>query len=218
MEDRPWTFDPVYPEVYPTMSPKVIVVGADPNEGGRRPCRRDMGAWFRTASPTTAYWGNPTFYQATLEQVRACCHLTSRAESDEEVLRHLHYVDLKASGGTGRATTREVGAWVRVPAHLSQIVGYWLNYRPEYTILQGVHAQRVFEEVVAPALCAIWRESLKVGLLHPSQQNVGHLNDPAYLTALKEVDKQLRRLDKPLVRWIRRSKRQAAHWGVLGKA
>lgn len=155
------------------------------------------------------------YHQATLEQVCAVLARDVGRQPYEEVLKHLRYIDLKATGGTGNVTTEEVRTWVRVPEHRSQVVWYWLNDRPEYTILQGVHAQRVFEEIAAPVLCAHNVKSRKLGLLHPSQQNTGHLGHPAYTAALKHVHQQLRWLDEPLVRWVRGSKKQTPHWGVL---
>lgn len=107
MDDAVWTFDPVYPEFYPTISPKVIVVGPEPNDNGLRPAR-DMGLWFRTAA-AKGYWGNPTFYEETLRQVRAVLG----DKRDNEILQHMRYVDLKALGGDGSADEDEVAAWVR---------------------------------------------------------------------------------------------------------
>lgn len=197
MHDVLWTFNPVYPEIYSTQSPKVIVVGAEPNEKGLRP-DRDMGLWFRTASANN-FWGNSIFYQATLRQVRAVLPADIAGQADDAVLTHVRYVDLKAAGGGGKARKDQVAKWAR--DHLHQVAGYWLNDRPTYTIIQGVHAQEVFEEIVAPALCARNIECQKVGLLHPSRQNQNHLSNPAYLEALKQVSEKLRQLDEPLVQW-----------------
>lgn len=200
---RMWTFDPPYPEVYPAVLPKVIVVGAEPNDkGAKQVPRRDMGVGLRVQlSNDYSEWR--AFHQATLRQVRAVLSDGAR-QSDEDVLKHLRCVDLKATGGTGTAATAEIRSWVR--AHVAQVIGYWLNDRPEYTILQGGHAQIVFEEIVVPELRKRNVEGLKVGLPHPSQQNRGSFNDPAYAAALTQVRQQLRRIGEPLRYWAPRAK------------
>lgn len=197
MHDELWTFNPICPEIYPAKLPKVIVVGAEPNDKGLRPAR-DMGLWFRTA-PSNNFWGNRIFYDATLQQVRAALPSDIAGQADEVVLTHIRYVDLKATGGGGEARKTQVAK--SAFDQLDKIIGYWLDDRPTYTIIQGVIAQEVFEEIVAPALCAHKIESQKVGLLHPSRQNQNHLNNPAYLEALKASSEKLRQLDEPLVQW-----------------
>lgn len=195
-----WTFDPPYPEDYPARSPKVIVAGAEPNdEGAEKLPRRDMGVAIRMQLTGGKY---QRYQRATLRQVRAVLPADMKDQPDEEVLKHLRYIDLKATGGRGRANKKEVAAWVQAPEHLHQVVGYWLNDRPEYTVLQGGITQEVFKETVAPLLV----EGLKVGLPHPSLQNEGSFNDPAYDEALKQVHQQLRRFDEPLRYWAPRKK------------
>ncbi len=201
--DRLWTFDPPYPEDYFARSPKerVIVVGAEPNDKGadQLPCP-DMGVVIREQLAGGKY---QRYHQATLQQVRAVLS-NGALKSDEDVLKHLRYVDLKATGGTGSANRAEIRSWVQ--AHAAQVVGYWLNDRPENTIIQGGHAQVVFEKIVARELRNRNVEGLKVGLPHPSQQNWGSFNDPAYAAALTQVRQQLRRLGEPLRYWAPRAK------------
>ncbi len=200
---RIWTFNPPYPEVYPAVSPKVIVVGAEPNDKGadQLPCR-DMGVALRMQLSNVHGEYYP-YHQEALRQMRAVLSDGAR-QSDEDVLKHLRYVDLKATGGTGKAATAEIRSWVR--AHVAQVIGYWLNDRPEYTILQGGHAQIVFEEIVVPELRKRNVEGLKVGLPHPSKQNKGSFNDPTYAAALTQVRQQLRRIGEPLRYWAPRAK------------
>ncbi len=139
------------------------------------------------------------FYGATLQQVRSVLPAELAGKDDYITLRHVRYVDLKGAGGGGRAKEKEVADWVH--GHLDEVVVYWTNDRPACTILQGVIAQKIFEGIVVRKLCARNVQGQKVGLLHPSRQNTKHLKDPAYLEAVKQVHKQLRQLDEPLLQW-----------------
>lgn len=199
-----WTFDPPYPEVHSAISPKVIVVGAEPNDNGADQLpRRDMGVAIRVQLAGGEY---QPYHQVTLQQVRAVAAADIASQSDEEILKHLRYVDLKATGGGGSANKKEVAEWVRVPEHRQQVVGYWLEDRPAYTVLQGRITQEVFEKIVAPELRAQHVEVQRVGLPHPSRRNANYLRAREYLEALKQVRQRLRPLSEPLQYWAPKKK------------
>ncbi len=145
MGEATWTFEPVCPDAYASASPKVFIVGVEPNDEGLRPARRDMGLWFCTAR-RNGYWGNPMFYRVTLLQLRAMLGKPAenkyQSEEDLSILAHLRYLDLKGAGGGAAVKGRQiVRDWVI--EHLQQVVHYWVKDRPDITVLQGGHAHVV---------------------------------------------------------------------------
>jgi len=201
-EESLWTFLPVYPEMWANISPRVFIVGAEPNDDQPRPAQKDMGEWFRTAYPDNGYWENPKFYRATMLQLRAVMgrplKAPARVHEDKEDLRHLRYLDLKATGGRSRANTDEIAGWVK--EHIDDVISYWGEDRPDATVLQGNHAQKVFEEVLGPELRRRSIEVQRVGLPHPARGGYD-------LMAMEDARNHLRPLGDLLHRWSRRKRR-----------
>ncbi len=196
---RLWTFRPVYPGAWARIRPRVFIVGPEPNDEGLQPGRpgRDMGLWFRTAWKCN-YWGNPKFFRGTLVQLCAALgkpvETVEQAETDLSIVKHLRYLDLKAAGGGASVRMRrDIAEWAT--EHIDDVAAYWLKDQPDVTVLQGGHAQWVFEKIVGQVLRDRHIEAQRVGLPHPSQAGYN-------LDALKEVQKHLRPLSEPLLRWI----------------
>ncbi len=158
-----WTFNPVYPDEWDEMSRKVFIVGPEPNDQGLRPDRRDMGLWFRTAEQND-YWSNVKFFRGTLMQLGAV--LREPINKPREILKHLRYLDLKATGGTASVESpKTIRTWVR--KNHRRVAEYWQDDKPNVTVLQGDYTQVVFEEAVTSELTEL--TVTRVGLPHPSR-------------------------------------------------
>ncbi|MGH2395553.1 MAG: cyclase family protein [bacterium] len=186
-------YSPVHPDLYRQSESRVFIVGAEPVGGRPQPSSKDMGEWFRLARENN-YWNDPHFYHGTLLRLRAVLGLPADnldyAERDLDILKHLRYIDLKATEGSGSVPDPpiHIEEWVR--ANIGGILEYWKSDKPEVTVLMGWAAQRVFERIVRPELLRANLAYLKrVGLPHPLQywHDVGGLvNTKARLMPLSE--------------------------------
>lgn len=199
-----WTYSPVNPIQFHQSRPRVFIIGAEPIGGRPHPASVDMGDWFRLARRKN-YWDNPSFYRAILLRLRAVLGLQasdqSYAEQDLSILKHMRYIDLKATEGTGAIPDPPVDVQNYVLDNIDQITGYWKSDTPEITVLLGWAAQRVFERIVNPELVkANLRHLKRLGLSHPSQ----YWHDLGGLTG---TTAKLSSLSEKLNRWAPNARR-----------
>jgi len=146
--DPTWKYGAVYPSLFGESTPRVFIIGAEPVGGRPQPASKDMGDWFRLAHEKN-YWGDPNYYRGTLLRLRGVLGLPadnqSYAEQDLGILKHLRYIDLKATEGIGTIPDPPIRItnWVR--SNIEQVTDYWKSDTPQVTVLMGWVAQRLFE-------------------------------------------------------------------------
>jgi hypothetical protein len=187
-----WTYGPPYPRLFRQSEPRVFIVGVEPIGGRPHPSSRDMGDWFRLARRKD-YWKDPHYYCGTMLRLRAVVGLPvddlKYAEQDLSILRHLRYIDLKATEGSGSVPDPPIDIQNYVRNNINNIAQYWKSDTPKITVLLGWAAQRVFEQMVKGELIKANLAHLKrVGLSHPSQfwHDVGFVEAKNRLSPLGE--------------------------------
>ena len=143
-----WTFNPIVPAAWEASKCRVLLLGAEPNGGQRRPDKRDMGMWFSEAQQASS-WSNIPFFRASLLQLHgartaAPVPLAKGVPSLDRIaaqqLAHLRYADIKALEGGGRASARQVRTWFEENA--DQVLAFWTAPRghptaPHVTVVHG---------------------------------------------------------------------------------
>ncbi len=208
-----WDFTPYNLDKWNKAEERILFVGVEPN--GENPhSGKDMGRWFRTATPKNKYHTNPQFYTRCVIMLIGINNkfgfvnqpvdqntVLNYVKNNPSIFGNFRFMDLKATQGGGQADKNIVSKYVE--ENIEEVAKYFnstdrsFGLTPHIIVLLGNTTQLVFIKHIKKRL--INDENLKwVGMPHPSAQ-VGY---EGLIEASKSIQQHLKPINQQAEKWV----------------
>lgn len=189
-----WEFTPYNLHEWNIAQERIIFVALEPNGNNPNP-GRDMGEWFRTASPENNFHNNPQFFRRCEIMLNGI-----NIEIQGNIFNNFRFMDLTAIEGGPVPNPGAVEDYVR--DNMCEVIRYFnstdedFGLSPHLIVLLGNTVQSIFSSLLRPKL--MHTDLNWVAMPHPSAQ-VGY---EGLTYASQRIRQHVRPINRPARKWV----------------